>query len=136
MYKVTFINFSLLNKKQMIMNDTNIISTYLEQQASDDQPTKIEIHTWPENIRGRRIFHTTVLDGEGRSLDCGSKFKERLANYPLINLSDHAVLDRHDMIVKQYLSKGYRITDSCYSPKFEKIKLGLLLHEIDIPDKL
>jgi hypothetical protein len=121
----------------MVMDEEPEISTYMEQWISDDQPAQIEIRTLPEPIRSKRIFKTTVYDSEEYRCECcGDLFKEEIESCTLSNLSDHAILDRHETTVKQYIAKGYQIIDSYYSPKFEKIKLGLLLRDIDIPDKI
>ena len=69
-------------------------------------------------------------------IDFGSMFKGHIATYLLLSLSDHAVLNRHDMLVRQYIANGYQIIDSYYSPKFEKINLEKLLYGINIPDKI
>ena len=71
------------------------ISTYMEQWVSDDRPAQIEVHTWPEPFRIKKIFNLSVYDSNSEEFecaDCGCMFREPIEEYSLSHMSEHAVL--------------------------------------------
>jgi hypothetical protein len=130
----SFINFSILNKKQIIMDEIPEISTYMKRDVQDDWPAEIELHTYVEIWNGIKMFTTATYDS-----------KERMKSVTFFGSPENKLFDEHKGMVDKYREIGYQVINETYSPKIQdkldriKLENGILeklLKDVNIPDKL